>query len=80
LRQFKKGGFHLAQETNAIIIPLVIKGVDKILPSNSYRLTINGEVDVTIGKEFDAAEYTRGERSQLMQQVRNEMLRILEQD
>jgi len=78
LAKFKKGGFHLAIETDAIIVPIIIKGIEKILPSNTYKLTINGEVDVTIGKAFNAAEYRKDERNKLMQTVRSEMLSILE--
>jgi len=78
LHPFKKGGFHLAIETNAIIVPIVIKGINDILPSKTYQLTINGEVDVYIGKEFDSSEFTTEERNQYMQAVHAEMKSLLQ--
>ncbi|MCP4413763.1 MAG: 1-acyl-sn-glycerol-3-phosphate acyltransferase [Gammaproteobacteria bacterium] len=78
LGNFKKGGFHLAIETNAIIVPIIIRGIEKILPSNTYKLTINGEVDVTIGKAFNAIDFSLNNRKKLMESVRSEMLNILE--
>ncbi len=78
LKKFKKGGFHLAIETNAIIVPVVIRGINKILPTNTYQLTINGEVDVVVGKEFDGTGLSVKDRTQLMESVYSEMNNLLE--
>ncbi|NNJ73353.1 MAG: 1-acyl-sn-glycerol-3-phosphate acyltransferase [Enterobacterales bacterium] len=66
LKRFKKGGFHLAIDTQAQIIPVAIRGLDKILPSNSYDLTIHGEIDVVIGSAIDARGYNKQSCQELL--------------
>ncbi len=78
LKPFKKGGFHLAIDTNAIILPVVIKGLDKILPSNSYNLTIHGQVQVQIGEPILTADYTKKQCNELRDSTRLAMQRLLE--
>jgi len=77
LRPFKKGGFHLAIDTNAQIIPVAIKGLDKVLPSNSYDLIINGQVEIEIGEPIDSAGYDKKSCNELIQITRNAMLELL---
>lgn len=79
LHRFKKGGFHLAIETGATIIPIGIEGINKVLPSNTIEVSINGEINVHIGKEINAANYTRNQRKELLAEVESEMRSILNQ-
>lgn len=78
LKKFKKGGFHLAIDTKASILPVVIKGIQDILPSNSYDLMIHGEVEVVIGEPVDATGYGKTDCNQLRDKTRNMMLNLLE--
>ena len=79
LQKFKRGGFHLAIETGATIIPIVISGINEVLPSNTLDLVINGEIDVHIGKEVDASHYTMNQRKELLTVVEEQMQTLLEQ-
>jgi len=79
LHKFKKGGFHLAIETGATIIPIGIKGINDVLPSNTVKLVINGEIDVHIGKEINAASFDKKQRTELLGIVEDEMRLILGQ-
>lgn len=79
LHRFKKGGFHLAIETAARIIPIGIVGINDILPSNTVKLIINGEIDVHIGKEINAADYDKNQRNDLIKVVEKELLSMLQQ-
>ncbi|MFT5520104.1 MAG: 1-acyl-sn-glycerol-3-phosphate acyltransferase [Enterobacterales bacterium] len=79
LHKFKKGGFHLALETGATIIPIGIRGINDVLPSNTVKLVINGEIDVHIGKEINAAEFDKKQRNELLSLVEGEMRLILGQ-
>jgi len=79
LHPFKKGGFHLAIEMGATIIPIGIRGINNVLPSNTVELVINGVVDVYIGKEVNGADFTIEQRNELMKIVSDEMHSILDQ-
>jgi 1-acyl-sn-glycerol-3-phosphate acyltransferase len=79
LHKFKKGGFHLAIETKATIIPIGIKGINEVLPSNTVDRTINGEITVVIGNEINAAQYDKKRRNELLSAVEAEMKLILSQ-
>ncbi|MCP3673035.1 MAG: 1-acyl-sn-glycerol-3-phosphate acyltransferase [Gammaproteobacteria bacterium] len=78
IHRFKKGGFHLAIETKATIVPIGIRGINKVLPSNTFDLTINGEIDVCIGKEFDATNFDKNQLNDLLKLVEDEMRSIVE--
>ncbi len=78
LQRFKKGGFHLAIDTEAQIIPVAIRGLDKILPSNSLDLTIHGEVEVVIGEAIDARGYDKKTCQVLLAKTHTAMRQMLE--
>ena len=77
LHRFKKGGFHLAIETGATIIPICIEGINEVLPSNTIEVSINGEINVHIGKEINAKNFTKSQRKELLKEVETEMRSIL---
>ncbi len=54
LGKFKKGGFHLAINTQARILPIVTKGLFRIKPVN--RFTINpGEIKINVGNPINTS-------------------------
>jgi 1-acyl-sn-glycerol-3-phosphate acyltransferase len=69
LGEFKKGGFMLALQTGAIIIPVGINGSETILPPESLDFFLNRKVEITIGEPIDAALYNVEQRDTLMQDV-----------
>ncbi|WP_144394344.1 lysophospholipid acyltransferase family protein [Pleionea sediminis] len=77
LLPFKKGGMHLAIETQAMIVPVVIKDIHRVLPKNRFRMNCNQTVEFRIGQPIDASEFTLDKRSQLSQKVREKMLDLL---
>ena len=77
LHSFKKGGFYLALETEAIIIPVAICGINDVLPSNSLDLVINGEVVVNVGEAIDASEYSKDTREDLIERVHQSISHML---
>lgn len=79
LHKFKKGGFHLAIETGATIIPIGIRGINAVLPSNTIELVINGEIDVYIGREINAADFSKNQHNELTSIVECEMRSLVEQ-
>jgi len=71
LQPFKKGGFLLAYQTDAIIIPLAIKGSFDILPPKTINFQLGRHVDIYLGKPIDIRNYKIKDRPQLMKDVEN---------
>ncbi len=66
---FKKGGFMLALQTGATIIPVTIKGAARILPAKTLNFKKHQTVDIIIGQAIDATQYTVATRLQLLKAV-----------
>lgn len=80
LLPFKKGCFHLALDTGAIIIPVAIRGIHRVLPARSFRLTLDQPVEFRIGTAIDAADFMLEQIDALMMQVRTQMQDMLDAD
>lgn len=57
LGAFKKGGFKLAMQTGATIIPVCIVGSEKILPAKTLDFSLGEKVKVNIAKPINARDY-----------------------
>ena len=68
-KNLKKGGFIMAMQSNANIIPIFISGSDKILPPNTWDFSTNQEVDVKIMPEIDTSKFSISNISELMDVV-----------
>ena len=64
--KLKKGGFHMAKDTGAPIVPVAIKGTIDILPRGARVMQSGKRVDLTIGQPI---EVEGREISELMAQV-----------
>jgi len=69
LQPFKKGGFLLALETKATIIPVGIKGSRRILPTKTFQFGIGEEIELHIAKPINVANYSVKSIKELMQLV-----------
>lgn len=69
LQKFKKGGFITAIETQATIIPIGIRGANKILPAKTLAFGLNQEAEIHIGKPIDASHYDLKNKNILMDLV-----------
>ncbi|HPJ93470.1 MAG TPA: lysophospholipid acyltransferase family protein [Deltaproteobacteria bacterium] len=70
LGDFKKGGFMVAIQTGATIIPVGIQNTEKILPPDTWDFYLNQQVRLNIGKPIDASKYSLEQRDRLMDEVR----------
>jgi 1-acyl-sn-glycerol-3-phosphate acyltransferase len=68
LRPFKKGGFTMAIEAAAPIVPVSIAGTQRLLRKGSWIIS-PGAASVTFGPAVDASEYTLESRAELIQRV-----------
>ncbi len=71
----KKGGFHLAIETGAPIVPVAIEGTLQILPRGAKKMTSGRAVNVTIGAPIPVENRTIED---LMTEVRAFLVRHVE--
>jgi len=77
LLPFKKGGFHLAIETGATIVPVVVNGIHRVMPAKSFAMNLGCDIEVRVGQSVDATRFSRKTRTDLMQHVRSQMQSLL---
>ncbi len=68
--EFKKGGFHLAFNSGATILPVRIRGTRKIWPRGNMFNLSGGTAEVIIGKGIDASQYAGRAVDELSTEVR----------
>jgi 1-acyl-sn-glycerol-3-phosphate acyltransferase len=73
LQPFKQGGFITAIKTGATIIPIGIRGANRILPAHSYQFHLNQHAEVHVGKPIDASDYDLKDKAQLIERVHQAM-------
>ncbi len=73
LQKFKTGGFKLAMEAGAIIIPIGIVGSGEVMAAKSLQINKGKHVEVHIGKAVDSSEYPRKDRKELIRNVESQI-------
>lgn len=76
--EFKKGGFMVAIQTGATIIPVGISGSEKILRPGTWDFFLDQDVQVNIGMPIDASAYAIETRDRLMDDVKETIRRLVE--
>lgn len=69
LQRFKKGGFLLALETQATIVPVAICGSEKILPAKKLNFSLGESVTVRVGEPVLTSMYSVKNIRQLVKVV-----------
>jgi 1-acyl-sn-glycerol-3-phosphate acyltransferase len=69
MREFKSGGFHLALEAGAPILPATISGSHHLTPKRSLRVE-GGRVKVVYGKPIETCGLGTEDREELKRRVR----------
>jgi 1-acyl-sn-glycerol-3-phosphate acyltransferase len=77
LLPFKKGGFVLAIQMGATIIPVGISGSENILKPGTTDIFFDQTVRVHIGEPIDASGYSLEQRDQLMQDVSGSISKLI---
>jgi 1-acyl-sn-glycerol-3-phosphate acyltransferase len=72
LLRFKKGGFLLAAQSGAAIVPVTINGSGTLLPAGAWRLR-PGTIEVIVGEAIAVEGYRPGNLRLLSERVRQQM-------
>ena len=70
--RLKKGGFHLALGTDAIIHPIAFRGIHDVQLLKKIQWTLNKEVVCHIGKSIDSRNYDKKTLRQMMLDLETE--------
>jgi 1-acyl-sn-glycerol-3-phosphate acyltransferase len=79
LGPFKSGGFRMALEAGARILPVAIDGTRRVLPARSLIVQAGHRVVVTICPPIDPKEYGLERRKDLMETTRRSLAEALGQ-
>lgn len=78
LLPLKKGAIRLAIDTNAIIIPVAIQDIYKVLPNKKWLdMRLHQDVTINIGNAIDCREFDVEHRNQLRDIVYNSLGTLL---
>lgn len=76
VNSFKKGGFHLAQDAQVPIIPVLVTGTYQIWPSAAKLKMKRGTITVKIGKPILPEDYNKFELNQRIEFVRQTIINL----
>lgn len=76
LQPFKRGGFKLAMEIGAQIIPMGIRGCEKIMPARSLDIKRGQHVEIHLGQPIEASNYNNQTRKELITLVEKEIRQL----
>jgi 1-acyl-sn-glycerol-3-phosphate acyltransferase len=76
LGPFKKGGFIMAIESGATIIPVGIQGTEKVLRPKTTQVFLDQDVKIEIGLPIEASGYTIDQKEALMDDVQRSIARL----
>jgi len=70
IQAFRRGGFFLALESQAAIVPMAIKGTFEIMPKGSFFVR-RGKIDVAFQSPVSVQGYSRDTMEKLIEKVRS---------
>jgi 1-acyl-sn-glycerol-3-phosphate acyltransferase len=76
LQPFKKGGFHLAIDAGAPIVPVALRGTRELMPRGALGLK-PGQVSVIIGEPISTEGLSGDDRNALLDRVHKEIAALL---
>jgi len=77
LLPFKKGCFHLALDTQAVIVPVAIRGIHRVLPARTWQINLGQPVDVRVGTPIDTEGKSKDDIAEIMAGVRKNLEELL---
>ena len=79
VKPFKKGGFVMAVDTGAPIVPVILRGTRSIMAKGRWRINPGG-VTLSIENPIDTTGYTRDTKEDLIKTVRSIICEVFEKE
>ena len=79
IQPFKKGGFVMAVDTGAPIVPIILRGTRSIMTKGSWRINPD-KVTLSIEKPIDTSGFTRDTKEDLIKIVRSVICEVFERE
>ena len=79
LQPLKKGAFQLALSSGSPIVPVAIKGSNKIMPKGSFKLK-RGSIKIQLGRPISTIDYKRKTMPELIARVTGCLRTMLEEE
>ena len=73
LKPFKKGCFIIAIKSGIPILPISIKGAEKVLNKSTLLINSNHEVDIYFHKEIETKNYSLENKDILLEKIREQI-------
>jgi len=77
VKPFKKGGFVMAVDTGAPIVPVILRGTRSIMTKGNWRINPD-KVTLSIEKPIDTSGFTRDTKENLIKKVRSVICDVFE--
>jgi 1-acyl-sn-glycerol-3-phosphate acyltransferase len=79
LQPLKRGAFQLAISSGSPVVPVAIKGTNKIMPKGSFRLK-KGSITIQLGSPIPTVNYNRETMPDLIERVAGCLRKMLEEE
>lgn len=74
LKKLKNGAFILAMEAEAILVPLYIRGTNRVLPKGSWHnLSLGHKVTIDVGETIDSRDFSNDGIQELRESAQKSM-------
>ncbi|MBN2168649.1 MAG: 1-acyl-sn-glycerol-3-phosphate acyltransferase [Actinobacteria bacterium] len=76
LKPFKKGGFIIAIDSGATIIPVGLQGTREVVKPETLDFYLDRDVTVNVGEPINTSSYSQKEKDRLIEVVHSEIAKL----
>jgi 1-acyl-sn-glycerol-3-phosphate acyltransferase len=72
----RKGGFLLARLTDAVIIPIGVRGTETVMPPSGFKIHSGKHLSVHVGTPIDTTLLNRAEKKELLPRITEDLKKL----
>jgi len=76
MQPLRKGGFLLARQTDAVIIPIGLRGTETVMPPSGFKINSGKHLSVHVGTPIDTALLSRSEKRELPLRITEDLKKL----